>query len=81
MATEAKELEIDRNYDYFQNRFNDFAQSHAGEFALLRSREIIGFFPRVEDAALAGERQFPDGLFSVQLVEPDPVDLGFFSHV
>lgn len=81
MDRAARELEIDRNYDYFQNHYSEFEKLHAGKFALLKNQCVVGFFASVTEAVAAGEEIARDGLFSVQKVEPDPVDLGFWSHV
>ena len=37
-------------------------------------------FDTARDAYLAGQKLYPDALFSVQEVTDTPADLGFFSH-
>lgn len=80
MSDDTRQREIDRNFDFFQSRIRDLYPEHQGEFALLRNQEIIGFYGHVEDAARDAGQMFPDRLFSIQVVEPEPVDLGFFSR-
>lgn len=80
MSDDRRQLEIDQNFDFFQSQIRNLFEEHRGKYALLRDQRIIGFFARVEDAARAAEQQFADGIFSIQVVEPEPVDLGFFSR-
>lgn len=73
--------EVDRNYDYFQRNLVSFMKSHAGEYALLKAQQVVDFFARPGDAYRFAMAQIPDGLFSIQEVTDEPIDLGFFSHV
>jgi hypothetical protein len=72
--------EVDANFEKFQQLLPELVKSHPGKFALMREREIHGFFASAAVAMAAGRSQFRDGLFSVQEVTDRPVDLGFFSH-
>lgn len=72
--------EVDANYDFLQRRLATFLRDHEGEYALLKSRELIGFFPKPGEAYREGLRRFHDGIFSIQEVTAEPLDLGFFSH-
>ena len=74
------ELEIDRNFDYFQRHLSKFIDDYRGKFALLRSGNVIDFHESVLEAEKKGENEFPDGVFSIQEVTDEPVDLGFFTH-
>lgn len=80
MSDDLRKREIDRNFDYFQSQFKDLADAHRGEFVLLRHQEIIGIFERVEDAAHEAQTRFSDRIYSIQVVEPEPVDLGFVAR-
>ena len=75
-----RERELDRNYDYFQQHISEFARANAGRFALLRHQQLVQFFDTLADAVTYADAHFPDRLFSVQPVEPDPVDLGFIGR-
>jgi hypothetical protein len=71
--------EVDRNYDFFQRHMGEYLPAHYGRYALLRHRRVIGFFGDAAEAESRGE-QFADGLYSIQLVDPAPVNLGLYSN-
>lgn len=75
----ARQIEIDQNYDFFQRNLAKLLPSHRGEFALLRAKKIVGFFPGPGEAYRAGLAQFPDELFSLQEVEDRPAEMGMMS--
>lgn len=78
---EALEMEISRNYDAFMERVPELlAEQLEGQFALIRHRNIEGFYQSAGDAVQAGDQMFSDRLFSVQEVRSKPFDLGHFSH-
>jgi hypothetical protein len=74
------EREIEDNFTYFQTAVSRLINAHAGEFALLRQRQIVALYPTASGAAAAGHTQFEDGLFSIQCVVDKPYDLGFLSN-
>ena len=74
-------IEVDANYDFFLRQLHDYAESHAGQYALLKNRSIVEFFDKPGDAYRYARETFNDGLFSIQEVTEEPIDLGFFSHV
>lgn len=76
----ANDEEIDANYDFFRRHLADFLETQAGRVAVIRKREIIGFFATVDEADSVASQQFSDGVYSLQPVVAEPVDLGFFSH-
>ena len=80
MDSELQTREVDENYDFFQRNLVKFLHSHKDEYALLRSREIVGFYENPGQAFAAGREKFADGIFSIQEVTDEPIDLGFFSH-
>jgi hypothetical protein len=51
------------------------------EGRLFTMGEIIDFFDGAGEAYRTGLSRYPDRLFSIQEVDPEPVDLGFFSRV
>lgn len=71
--------EVDRNYDFFQRNMTRFLPEQFGRYALLRHRKIVGFFDDASQAEARGE-EFDDQIYSIQLVDPDPVNLGAFSN-
>jgi len=73
--------EVDRNYDAFMRILGSILPEHRDELALMKGGEIVGFFAKPGEAYRAGLERFPDGIFSVQEVTDEPIDLGFWSHV
>lgn len=76
----ALDREIDRNLEAFRRLLPGLLDKHRNKYALLHRQEVVEAFDTVRDAAIVGELLYPDGLFSIQKVVSDPVDLGFFSH-
>lgn len=74
------DAEVDRNFDAFQILLPTIVEQHRGEYALLRDREVTGFYASLRDALNAGAQRFADHLFSIQEVTDKPADLGLFSH-
>lgn len=80
MMNIAIDAEVDRNYDAFRRGFAGVRDDHYGEIALMRSGAIVAFFSTVREASMEGDRRFSDGLYSLQPVVDEPIDLGYFSH-
>ena len=76
---DALTIEVDRNYDFFQRSMTRYLPEHLGEYALLRHAEVVDFFADARIAEARGET-FADGLYSIQLVDPEPVNLGLYSN-
>ena len=74
-------VEISANYDFFARNLGTFLTEHSGQYVLLRKRHVVAFFDEPGSAYRHGRESFSDGLFSIQEVTEEPVDLGFFSHV
>lgn len=73
--------EVEGNYDAFVRSLGRILEKHRGQFALMRNGEIIGYFDRPGAANVAAHKKFPDGLYSIQEVTDEPIDLGFWSNV
>jgi hypothetical protein len=73
--------QLDENYDAFVRRLADLLPEHRDTHALMRNGEIVGFYDKPGDAWRAGVAMFADGLFSIQEVTDEPIDLGFWTHV
>ncbi|MEJ7932657.1 hypothetical protein WG907_00085 [Sphingobium sp. AN558] len=73
--------EIDANYDYFMRNLAKFLVDHKGQYVLLKDRDVVSFFDEPGTAYRFGRSKFVDGVFSIQEVIEEPIDLGFFSHV
>jgi hypothetical protein len=75
-----KQQEIDANFAYFTSELPRLLVDRRGKYALLRHRKITGFYDTPLDAQTAGLQLYPDGLFSIQKVTDEIIDLGLFSH-
>jgi hypothetical protein len=76
-----QKAEVERNYDAFVRALGGIIAEHRDQLALMRDGRIIDFFDRPGDAHRVGMERFPDGIFSIQEVTDEPIDLGFLSHV
>lgn len=81
MDVARQRLEVDRNYDAFMRMLSSLLPEHRDEYALMRDGKILGFFDKPGEANRAGVEMFEDGIFSIQEVTDEPIDLGFWSHV
>ena len=72
--------EVDRNYDAFVRMLSGIVNQHRDQMALMRDGAVVGFFDTPGEANRAGLHRFPDGVFSIQEVTDEPIDLGFWSH-
>jgi hypothetical protein len=73
--------EVDRNYDAFNRVLGSILEEHRDQLALMRDGLIVGYFQTPKEALRAAYERFPDGIFSIQEVTDEPIDLGFWSHV
>ena len=72
--------EIDASFEAFQDLLPELIEKEAGRWALLRNRECVDVYDALRDAMTAGNAQFEDGMFSVQEITANLVDLGWFSR-
>jgi hypothetical protein len=73
--------EVDRNYDAFTRILGTILSAHRDQLALMRDGEVVGFYETPREALKAATEKFSDGIFSIQEVTDEPIDLGFWSHV
>lgn len=73
------QAEVDRNYDWFQRNLSILRIDHDGEYAVLRSQTVLGFYESPGEAFRAALADFPDRIFSIQQIIDEPLDLGFLS--
>ena len=71
--------EIARNFDFFQRTLGEHLRAHAGQFALLKSQRIHGYFESPSAADKAGWSRFTDRIYSIQQVTSEPVELGLYA--
>ena len=76
MDKEKIQREVDENYKFFCEHKSEIDAENSDKFVLMRHRGFLGFYSTKEDAITAGTSQFEDGIFSVQKVSDDIVDLG-----
>ena len=76
-----QKLEVDQNYDSFMRLLGTILPKHRDELALMRDGKIVSYFHTPRQALHAASEMFPDGIFSIQEVTDEPIDLGFWSHV
>lgn len=81
MDVERQRQEVDHNYDAFVRMLGSILNEHRDELALMREGKVVGYFATPRQALLAAAEQFPDGIYSIQEVTDQPIDLGFWSHV
>lgn len=79
MTSDRQKQEIDLNYDFLQRNLARLLPAHDGQYALLKSGRIEGFFLNPGDAYREGRSRFGE-VFSIQEVTGEPLDLGFFSY-
>ncbi len=75
-----RQQEVDANYDAFLKELPSLVLMQNNKFALMKNREVLGFYSSAEDAAMAAESFIKDGIFSIQHVTQAKVDLGFFNY-
>ncbi|SFJ87267.1 hypothetical protein SAMN03159338_2623 [Sphingomonas sp. NFR04] len=72
--------EIAKNFDSFQRTLGTILPLQHNRFALLRHAEIVDFFDTPGAADNSGAARFPDGLYSIQQVTEEPVELGLYAN-
>jgi len=80
MTEIGRKREIEKNLDYFLKEMSNIPAEYSGKIALLRHQNIEGYYDTVADAVRAGNKLYPDMLFSVQKVTNFPVNLGGYSY-
>ncbi len=74
------QAEVDKNFAAFKTLLPELLKEHSGKYALMRHEEVVQIFDSPGDAAIFAKTEYPDGLYSIQQIIDQPVDLGFFSH-
>ena len=69
------------NYTWFRQRLPEFLAGHRGQHALLHNKSVTEFYRTSLDAVMAGFKIHGEGNFSVEPVDDNIEDLGFYSHV
>lgn len=71
---------VDENFEAFLKFLPELKQKHPGKFALMRECKIVEIFDTAADAMKYAEVQYEDGLYSIQQITDQTIDLGYFSH-
>ena len=72
--------EIARNFDAFQRTLATLLPVQHNRFALLRGGAVVEFFDTAGSADTAGAARFADGIYSIQQVTEEPVELGLYAN-
>jgi hypothetical protein len=81
MDAQLQKRQVDQNYDAFVRKLGSILETHRDQLALMRDGKIVGYFNTPREALRVASEKFPDGIFSIQEVTDEPIDLGFWSHV
>ena len=81
MDRQRQREEVDRNYDAFVRMLGAMLPEHRDQLALMKEGRVIGFYATPRAALQAAAELIPDGVFSIQEVTDEPLDLGFWSQV
>ena len=73
--------QVDENFSQFKELMaqGSIPQKYFGSYALMKDGQIKAYLNTWEDAINAS-KLIEDGIFSIQQVSNDIVDIGFFSH-
>lgn len=72
--------EIDQNLDFFQKKLPELLSDHKNRYALLHKMSVSGIYDTMRDALTAGNKLYPDRIYSVQKISDQPINLGFLTH-
>ncbi|MGI9257049.1 MAG: hypothetical protein ACR2PY_08960 [Salinispira sp.] len=77
-----KQKEVDDNFSAINILMNEkkIPPEKYGTYALMKNKEIKGYYSTWGDAYQAGTLKYDDKLFSIQQVTTNIVDLGYYSH-
>lgn len=76
-AADRQRRQVGRNHAAFMAMLPDLQKTDAGRFALLRDGNLVICLDTFRGAVAAGRRMFGDGVFPVQEITAQPVDLGW----
>ncbi len=77
-----KQKEVDDNFSAINKLIDEqkIPLEMYGKYALMKDKEIKGYYSTWNDAYQAGSLKYEDKLFSIQQIITDVVDLGYYSH-
>lgn len=77
---EMKLIEIKKNYARFLKIRESLERNGKDNFVIMRHGSIVEYCQTLLDANLKAKSMFDDGIFSIQEIDPEPVELGYFSY-
>lgn len=72
--------EVDRNFEEFEKLLPTIIGLHRDKFALMKDGKILEYFSSAEDARAAASTFIKDGIYSIQHVTDNSINLGFFNN-
>jgi hypothetical protein len=79
-SRESQRAEIQANYEAFEAELPSLLKWHEGKFAVYRHRRLLEAFDDYSVAEAFGRSRFDDGLFSIQEVTQEPLDIWWFKY-
>ena len=79
-SRELKLDEIRKNYARFISIKESLKRNGTDEFVIMRNGDVVEYCQTLLDANLKAKSLFDDGIFSIQEIDPEPVELGYFSY-
>ena len=80
MKNEEKIKQVNENYEYFKEHLDEIYNNNKNKFVLIKDQQFVSYFDSQEDALEAGNLTYKDGLFSVQKVTKDILQLGYNAY-
>ena len=78
---EKGKAEVKANLPIFKEMQAELQAKHPGKVALFHNCEYVDVFDNLDDACEEGYKRFGKACFSVQAVEPKPLNMGAMSHL
>lgn len=72
--------EIDQNIEFFKKKLPDLLRDHRNRYALLHNKTISGIYDTIRDAQTAGDKLYPNKIYSIQKISDEAINLGFYSY-
>lgn len=80
MGSSELRAEIAGNFDAFQRALATLLPVQRNRYALMRHGAVVAFYDKPGAADAAGAVQFQDGIYSIQQVTDEPVELGLYAN-
>jgi hypothetical protein len=77
---ESQRAEVQANYEAFESELPSLMKRHKGKFAVYRHRQLLEFVDDYSVAEAFGRSRFNDGLFSIQEVTQESLDIRWFKY-